>query len=141
MARNVAHPMRREPAEKSYEQLSAIEKARILVLTKDNLSATAIAGILDRQPSTVWRFLRKYESTVGIARAHFEAKADELAVRITKYADVDQALEVEDRLGVLPKVREQLPGMQFNVMVGTGSAGGVPVPTEAEVSAAQQLKE
>ena len=52
--------------------LTADEKAQILTLHGENLGTHHIADQLGRSPSTITKFIRKYASTVKVARAYFE---------------------------------------------------------------------
>lgn len=124
----------------AYTFLSPEEKAIIIELFHESVSRHRIADILNREVSTVSRFLARYQSTTTASRMYFEANADRLAHRVVKNANVDQSLEVLDRLDVLPKKdrREDTSGPRFNVVIGMpGAAATPPIPTQRAIEAAR----
>lgn len=102
-----------------------------------DIPITAIAKRLDRTPVAVRRFLKQYTSTVRQARQYFEAQAEKLAKRVVKHANVDQSIEVLDRIDVIPK-KVQEAGMQFNVVVGMPGQA-IPVPSDRIITGAANL--
>jgi hypothetical protein len=103
-----------------------------------------IAARLARAPGTIRTFLSDYKPTTTLARAYFDAKAEALAARIVKHADVDQSLEIMDRLDVLNAKRKDASNTQtqFNVIVGMPgnqqSPSPIPVPTQEAIEEARK---
>lgn len=127
--------------------LSTEEKLAILEMHSKQYATEVIAGRLARNPDTIRKFLSDYKPTTTLARAYFEAKAEILAARVVKHADVDQSLEIMDRLDVLNAKRKDAANTQtqFNVIVGvSGNAqmpSAVPVPTQEAIEAALKASE
>ncbi len=101
-----------------------------------------IAKLIGRASSTVTRFIDRYRSTATMARLHFEAQAENLAKRVTSKANVEEAMEVLDRIDVLPKKdRKEQGGTSFNIIVGMpgqpGTRGAIPVPSQKQIEAAR----
>lgn len=123
------------------------EKLVILELYAGGIPASTIARHLCRPQTTIDHFLRIYRSSVPMARLHFEANAEKLAQRIVDRADVNQALEVMDRMGVLEKKRdkESHAESRFQVVVGVVNTSGdapkgipaIPIPTQAQIQSAK----
>ena len=109
-------------------RLDAEEKAQIVKLDRENLGTGQIAHAIGRPPQTVSGYLRRHRSTVTEARQYFESKAEQLARRVVKHADVDQSIDVLDRIDVIPK-KEHATGVQFNVVIGMPGQT-IPVPSE-----------
>lgn len=124
--------------------LSTEEKLAILEMHTRGISTEVITARLARSESTIRKFLSDYKPTTMVAKAYFEAHAEKLAARIVKHADVDQSMEVMDRLDVLNKKQKDSGDhrTQFQVIVGMPgtSSGGVsiPVPTQADIEIAQK---
>lgn len=127
------------------EALAVEEKLAIIEMRGKGLPIAAIAARLERSTPTVSDFLRSIKSTVALAKIQMGAGALRLADRILEHADIDQSLEVMDRLDVLPKkVKESgTTGPQFNVVIGmpTGAQAGPPairIPSQADLESAQK---
>jgi len=103
------------------------------------MGSKVIARRIGRPQSTVVRFLRNYGSTASMAKLHFQAQAEHLARRITKKADVDQAMEVLDRIDVLPKRQRNNTesAQQFNIIVGMPGQGSIPAPSQKTIEASK----
>jgi hypothetical protein len=103
------------------------------------IGPNAIAKVLNRPHSTIVRFLQRYKSTAPIAKQLLTSKAADLAKRVVDNANVQESLEVLDRLDVLPRKNRgdgSASGPRFNIFVGSGAAGTVPpVPTQDVIDA------
>jgi hypothetical protein len=121
------------------EKLAALEMGRL------KWPVQIIAARLDRNEDTIKKFLREYKPTLDLARAALEAKAEQLAHRIAKHADIDQSLEVMDRLGVLKKTLKDTGPSQNNFQVIVGMPGQGPnspstirIPSQADIEVAKE---
>lgn len=125
----------------AYTFLSPEEKAIIVELHHEGVGRRRISEIIGREPSTVIRFLQRYSSTTTASRMYFEANADRLARRVVKNANVDQSMEVLNRLDVLPEKDRKggaETGPRFNVMIGVpGAVSAIPIPTQRDVEASR----
>lgn len=105
-----------------------------------------IAKALQRPRRTVTEFIERYRSTNVLAKAYLEREAENLAKRIARKANVEQSMEVLDRLDVLPKkdrkaVADQ-GGPQFSIIIGQSQgAHAIPVPDQKAIEAALVNKE
>lgn len=115
------------------EPLSVEKKAEILSLHRQGFSHRQIGEAVGRKTRTVEMFLRRHRSTVREARSFFEAKAEHLARRVVKHANVDQSIDVLGRIGVIPKEAEGQSGARLQVVIGM-PGHPVPVPTDAQLS-------
>ncbi len=130
--------------ELSTRPMSMDEKLKALELFAETQDAAQVAAKLNRSEVSIRKFLRAYQSTATGARMVLNAGAEKLAKRVIREANVEESMEVLDRLDVLPKIdrAKATPQSQFNVIIGMPSAGGprkldaVPVPTEAQVQKA-----
>lgn len=130
--------------EKVSGSLSLDEQVLILQSHFDHgIGVKIIAKQLGRNHSVVSRFLAKYRSTASLAKMHLQNNAERLARRIVQEADVDQSLEVLDRMDVLPRKergKSTEGGNSFQVIVGMPSgAPTMPVriaPTQKAIEAA-----
>jgi transposase len=94
----------------------------------------AIGEILKRPHSTIVRFIQRYTSTAPIAAATMRAGAETLAKRVIKNANVQEALEVLDRVDALPKKDRQKAvetGPRFNIVVALPGSSAAPPPVPA----------
>ena len=121
-------------------KLTPDEEARVGTLQREKFGSVRIGKALGRPTYTIERFLKKYRSTVSVARLQFEAHAEQIALQTIKDArgDAVAGLEIMGRLDVLPKKREdvQKPGA-FNIIIGMP---GAPVPVPRELSGAVVVK-
>lgn len=117
-------------------QLSRAEDALILKLSADGKTQTEIAQLVGCNQSSVSRVLSRFLDTREVAKRILHNGAQALAERIVKDADVDQSLEVLDRLEVAPK-REQggnRMGLQINIGMPGLAAGADPLITSTFAS-------
>lgn len=139
-SRPVLDVLRKAVGEGFFEPMSIDEKLfAIEAYFERNLSGKEIARQLGRNHSTVTRFLRKYKSTVPLARRLLEGSAEQLAERVIKKANVTEALEVLDRVDALPKKTRDdgQSAPRFNIFVGMpGKAATAPVPDQRAIEAA-----
>lgn len=120
--------------------LTDAEKAHIMELHTAGSSQRQIARIVGRNRSTIQTVLAELSPTNALAKAHYAASALDLAKKATDKANVDQILEIHDRLGVLEKKRDASVGTTFQVLVGMpGQPAGL-APTQAQVDAAKALQ-
>jgi len=99
-----------------------------------------ISKDLSRSIATVRRFVNQFRSTHLIAKLRFAAQADNLAKKVIAKADVDQAMEVLDRIDVLPrKERSKGPEVpQLNIIVGMpGQPSAIPAPSQKTIEASK----
>lgn len=104
-----------------------------------------VAASLNRSEDSMRRFLQRYQSTSAGARLTLEAGAEKLAKRIIKDANVEESLEVMDRLDILSKKADKAPPVSsFSIIVGMPSTSAprtaldvVPVPTQAQIEEAK----
>ena len=123
--------------------MTADEKITILDMYGKGLGPMIIAKRLHRNHGVISRFLDKYRTTVPMARLQFQAGAEKLAQRVLKKANVEESMEVLDRIDVLPKKeRTQAQAPSFSVMVAMpGDAkSGPPLPSAKEVNLAKTRK-
>lgn len=145
--RPVLDVLRRAVGEGYFEPLNIDEKLYIIEAHfEKNVSGKQIAKQLGRDTSTVTRFLRKYKSTVPLAKRLLEGSAEKLAERVIAKANVTEALEVLDRVDALPKKNRDTKsndGPRFNVFVSMpGQQGAVPpVPDQKAIEAAVEVVE
>jgi hypothetical protein len=106
------------------------EVAEMLELAERGDSVREIAKYMRRDPGTVAKHLSAFKSTGVVARRYYEAQQLELARRVVATANVEQILEIQDRLDVLPKKdRNASQGPQVLVCVGMPGQPALPVPT------------
>jgi hypothetical protein len=126
------------------KHLTVEEKLAALEMRRKDWPIQIIAARIDRSEATIKKFLADYMPTTDLARAVFEAGAERLAHRIVKHADVDQAMEVQNRLGVLKAPDKNAANTQtnFQVIVGMPSTSSepssIPVPSQEIIDAAPQ---
>lgn len=104
-------------------QLTRAEDALIVHLAMEGKSQGEIAQRLNCHQSSVSRVLSLYQDTRELAKWKLHSAAKALADRVIADADVDQALEVLDRLEVAPKRANTPQGLAVQVNIGVG-----PVP-------------
>jgi len=113
-----------ELQEKKSTYLSTDEQVIILeAYFSKNIAVNAIAEALGRNHSVVSRFIKKYTSTAPIAKKVLENSAERLARRVVSNANVQESMEVLDRLDVLPRKNRDsgTSGPKFNVFIGAGT--------------------
>jgi IS30 family transposase len=109
--------IRKDKPDPRKNPLTAKEKSIIYSMNEEGQMVKDISLRLGRNHSVISRFIKKYISTEESATRLFKANAEKIAKRVIADADVDQDLEVLDRINVLSKQREA-PSTQFNIMVG-----------------------
>jgi transcriptional regulator with XRE-family HTH domain len=118
--------------------LADVERAQIYELFQQRkLSQREIAKIMHRDRSTIQAVLKALTPTTSLAKAHYEAQALALAQQATDRANVDQILEIHDRTGVLPRVRDHGPAQAFQINIGMPGAPACAAPTQAQIDEAQ----
>lgn len=122
-------------------EMTVEERLAALEMFRQNWPIQVIAARLGRSNGLIKRFLSDYKPTTYLARAVLEAKAEELAYRVAANADVDQSMEVLDRLDVLRKHDKghQDAGPRFSVVVGVSTnTSGTPqnlIPSQEIIDA------
>lgn len=107
---------------RDYNRLTQADIALILRLADDGQTQTFIAKQIGCSQSTVSDTLSTLSSTKDIAKRLADNAAEKLTKRVIDDADVDQCLEVLDRIGVLEK-RQHEAGKGSNVMIVIGQPG------------------
>ncbi len=124
--------------------MSMDEKLKCLDLFAELKDIAMVATKMGRAEEGVRKFLSRYQSTTVGARMTLEAGAERLANRIVKHANVEESLEVMDRLGVLEAKRDKSggPATSFNLIIGmpstvakAGSIDIIPVPEQGRIDA------
>jgi ParB-like chromosome segregation protein Spo0J len=116
------------------------ERAEILHLASvEGLSQRRIAAKTGRNRSTIQEVLKALAPTTALAKAHYAAQALDLARRATDTANVEQILEIHDRLGVLERKRDTGPAAAFQINIGMPGAPACPIPTQAQIAEAKAL--
>jgi hypothetical protein len=122
----VMEPSKRKP---DYTRLSRAEVASVVALHRAGKTQTEIALTLGCNTSTVSRWLNQLGDTTELAKQKLRAGSAELVDRVLKRADIDQSLEVLDRLDVAPKrERNASNGNQVNIVIGMPGAPAGPDP-------------
>jgi predicted transcriptional regulator len=120
-AEAIADSFSTKPAERitDYTRLNRAEVGSILKLHEAGKTQVEIAQILGCSQPTVSRWLDELVDTRELAKHTLRSGAEKLAERIVKQADVEQALEVLDRLDVAPKKRDTHLGNAIQIVVNT----------------------
>lgn len=132
---SVVMKAKRAPGLKS-TAMTMEEKIQALELYSDLGNIEAVASKLNRSPEILRKFLWRYKSTTKVARMTLEAGAETLAKRIVKDANVEESLEVMDRLDILAKKRDKTaPSTQVAIIVGMPgqAAGTMPIPSQKQI--------
>lgn len=93
-----------------------------------------IADVLGVAVSTVNEHLQQLTDTRELAKGIAKAAAAPLTERVIAQADVDQALEVLDRLDVLPKRIVDSHASSINIMIGMPGHPAGPDPFDLDAS-------
>lgn len=110
-----------EPAESRIpdpNRLSRHDEAMILKLAEDGRTQTEIAQLIGTTQPTVSRVLSAFGDTRSLAKRIAHNAAAKLTKRVIDDADVDQALEVLDRIGVMEKRDTSGKGQTINIVAG-----------------------
>ena len=89
-----------------------------LQLREKGLSLREIAVKLDRSIEGVRNIIAEWTPTRDLAKAILKKNAHKFAEKIVTQADVDQSMEVLDRLDVLPKKERDSGGNKVQVIIG-----------------------
>ncbi len=100
-----------------FSRLTLAEESLILQLANEGKSQTAIAQVLGCSQPTVSRVIHAFTDTREHAKRILHNGAAKLATKVVDASDVDQALEVLDRLDVAPK-RVAAAGAGVNILIG-----------------------
>ena len=125
--------------------LSDAERAEILERLDGKQTVTQIGREMERSRQCIYAFLASVKATGVLAKREAEADAARLAremrKRVETQGDAKDALEVLDRLDVLPKKDRVAAGTghsQFIVMVGMPGQPALTPPSQAEIVTVQQ---
>jgi len=102
--------------------------SEMIELADKGLTVREIGRQLNRHPRTIARHLERFKPTGAMARRYYESKQYELAQRVVERATVEQILEIQDRLDVLPKKLKDSGGSQVMVCIGMPGQPAMPVP-------------
>lgn len=116
-------------------QMTMEEKVEALELYSSLGNIEAVASKMNRSPEILRKFLWRYKTTTKVARMTLEAGADTLARRIIKEANVEESLEVMDRLDILGKKRDSAQVQtSFSLVIGMpNTLGATPVPSQKQI--------
>lgn len=106
---------------RDYSRLSRDEIALIKQLAKTGKTQDQIAQIVGCSQPTVSKWLEIVIDPIEDAKHILRTNAPRLAQRVVKDADVDQSLEVLDRLEVAPK--RQMDSNRIGLQVNVGMPG------------------
>lgn len=95
-----AHYLARIPAE---DKPNDVRDAKVLSLSRQGITQTVIAQQLGISQATVSRVLDRYIDTRELAKLRLHNSAASLAERVIKDANVEETLEVLDRIDVVAK--------------------------------------
>lgn len=113
---------------RDYSRLTRAELGSLIALARAGKTQTEIAQALNCNISTVSRWLAQFEDTTELAKQRLKNSANTLAERVVKDADVEQSLEVLDRLEVLPKRQNDSNRTGVQIFVGMPSSPIGPDP-------------
>ncbi len=102
-------------------RLSLATESAILKLSDLGQTQTLIAQTLGVSQGSVSVVLKELADSRPLARRVIDAAAHKLARRVVEHADVDQSLEILDRISVIEK-RQQVTG-HANIAVVIGMPG------------------
>lgn len=87
----------------AYQRLSRATEGLILKLSDEGKTQHQVAQMVGCSQATVSRTLAAFQDTRALAKSHLHNNAIRLAERVIKQANVEESLEVLDRLDVAPK--------------------------------------
>ena len=99
-----------------YSRVSRATESLILKLSENNKTQQEIAAIVGVSQATVSRTLSEFADTRHIAKALLHNGASVLAKRVIENANVEESLEVLDRLDVAAK-RQESKGTSISIEV------------------------
>lgn len=111
-----------------YSRLSRAEVGSLLALSRAGKTQTEIAQALGCAISTVSRWLANTEDTTELAKLRLRSSAVDFVNRVIKDADVEQSLEVLDRIGVAEKRQTQSGNAQVQILIGMPGSPAGPDP-------------
>lgn len=124
--------------------VSDAERAEMLRRVQAGEQVTAISRDMGRSRQCIYAFLATIKATGHLAKAEAEADAARLSrvmrQKVEDQGDAKDALEVLDRLDVLPKKRDPGAGghSQTIVMVGMPGQPALVPPSQQEIVTIQQ---
>lgn len=119
LAEHPEHIDRLEPRKKHLTQTDTILALR---LASEGLNQTQIAQRLAVSQPTISDLLNKFTDTRELAKARLNGSSYKLAERAIRDADVDQSLEMLDRLGVAEKRQQQTGQTGISIYIGQQTA-------------------
>lgn len=120
--------MKQPPTRPAYKRLTQTQEALIVNLSRDGFTQTQIAQQIGCSQPAVSDVLRAFEDTRDLARLKLRNAAQRLAERVIINADVDQSLEVLDRLEVAPKRQIDSSRDRVTILIGMPNHPAGPNP-------------
>ena len=105
-----------------FSRLSYADTALLLKLADDGRTQMEIATVIGCSQPTVSQVLSRFGDTRDLAKKRMNSAALKLVDRVIEDADVDQSLEVLDRIGVAEK-RLQPTGADTKIAIVIGMPG------------------
>lgn len=136
-------PLHRMPATdlakpiRDRSHLTRSEVALLLKLHEAGKTQVEIAQILGCSQPSVHGWLEKFRDTRTEAIYTARSGAQKLVERVLKQANVEESLEVLDRIDVLPKKQRESSGNQLNVIIGMPGQPAGPDPVVIDLSPAK----
>lgn len=126
-----------------YSRLTRAELASLFALHRAGKNQVEIAHTLGCNVSTVSRWLSDLTDTTDLAKQTARNAAQKLVERVIKHANVEESLEVLDRIEVLPKRQSEGKGAAVNIVIGMPGSPAGPDPLVVSLSPvnSQQLTE
>lgn len=115
-------------------RLTRAEVGALLNLHKAGKTQVEIAQALGIDQSNVSRWLDKLVDTTELAKHTLRNSASTLAKRVVKNANVEESLEVLDRLEVLPKRQTEARAGGVNIVIGMPGQPAGPDPVVVDLS-------
>lgn len=109
-------------------RLTRAEVGALLNLHRAGKTQVEIAQVLGIDQSNVSRWLDKLIDTTEVAKHTLRNGAQKLAERVVKHANVEESLEVLDRLDVAPKRQIEGNGSKVNIVIGMPGQPAGPDP-------------
>lgn len=117
------------------------EKIEAVDLYAELKDTAQVAVKLGRSEESVAKLVRAYQSTTKAARMVMEAGAAKLAANVVKNANVEESLEVLDRLNVINKHRDKGGSTPTHSLLIVGMPGArdnnpLPLPSQKQIEEA-----
>lgn len=109
-------------------RLTRAEVAALLNLHRAGKTQVEIAQALGIDQSNVSRWLDKLIDTTEVAKHTARNAAQKLVERVIKHSNVEESLEVLDRIDVLPKRQIEGNRSQVNIVIGMPGQPAGPDP-------------